>query len=195
MKKETTSTRLKSIMDSRGLKQVDILRLTEPLCKEYGIKMNRSDISQYVSGKVEPSQEKLVILGMALDVNEAWLMGFDVPKARSILIEQPDKSNITNERRLLYYYRQLSSDGQNKVDEYIEDLVASGRYKSTDGKYKPDYIIYPGAPKVAETVVEYNASSYEPETIAAHHEGDWTKEELDEVEEFKKYVKDKNKNR
>ena len=195
MKKETTSIRLKSLMDSRGLKQVDILKLTEPLCKQYGIKMNRSDISQYVSGKVEPSQEKLVILGMALDVNEAWLMGFDVPKTRSILIEQPDKSNMTNERRLLAYYRQLNSDGQNKVDEYIKDLVASGRYESTDGKYKHDYIIYSGAPKVAEALVEYNSSSYEPETIAAHHEGDWTKEELEEVEEFKKYVKDKNKNK
>lgn len=193
MKKENTSTRLKSLMDSRGLKQVDILKLTEPLCKQYGIKMNRSDISQYVSGKVEPSQEKLVILGMALDVNEAWLMGFDVPKTRSILIEQPNKSNITNEKRLLAYYRQLNSDGQNKVDEYIKDLVASGRYESTDVKYKPDYIIYPGAPKVAETMVEYNSSTYEPETIAAHHEGGWTKEELEEVEEFKKYVKAKNK--
>lgn len=193
MKKETTSIRLKSLMDSRGLKQVDILKLTEPLCKQYGIKMNRSDISQYVSGKVEPSQEKLVILGMALDVNEAWLMGFDVPKTRSILIEQPNKSNITNEKRLLAYYRQLNSDGQNKVDEYIKDLVASGRYESTDVKYKPDYIIYPGAPKVAETMVEYNSSTYEPETIAAHHEGGWTKEELEEVEEFKKYVKAKNK--
>lgn len=195
MKKETTSTRLKSLMDSRGLKQVDILKLTEPLCKQYGIKMNRSDISQYVSGKVEPSQEKLVILGMALDVNEAWLMGFDVPKTRSILIEQPDKSNITNERRLLAYYRHLNSDGQSKVDEYIKDLAASGRYESTDVKYKPDYIIYPGAPKVAEALVEYNSSSYEPETIAAHHEGDWTKEELEEVKEFKKYVNDKNKNK
>ena len=44
--------------------------------------MNKSDISQYVSGKVEPSQEKLVILSMALNVSESWLMGFDVPMER-----------------------------------------------------------------------------------------------------------------
>ena len=44
--------------------------------------MNKSDISQYVSGKVEPSQEKLVVLGMALNVTESWLMGFDVPMER-----------------------------------------------------------------------------------------------------------------
>lgn len=99
------------------------------------------------------------------------------------------------EERLLAYYRLLSGDGQGKVNEYIKDLVASGRYESTDGKYKHDYIIYPGTPKAAEALVEYNSSTYEPETIAAHHEGDWTKEELEEVEEFKKYVKDKNKNK
>ena len=44
--------------------------------------MNKSDISQYVSGKVEPNQDKLAVLGMALGVNEAWLMGYDVNKER-----------------------------------------------------------------------------------------------------------------
>lgn len=35
---------------------------------------------------------------------------------------------------------------------------------------------------------------YEPETIAAHHDGeDWTEDELNEIEEFKKYVKSKRK--
>ena len=28
---------------------------------------------------MEPSQDKLFILGQVLDVNEAWLMGYDVP--------------------------------------------------------------------------------------------------------------------
>ena len=67
--------------------------------------MNKSDISQYVSGKVEPSQEKLVILGMALNVSEAWLMGFDVSPARkdSLKAAQGDidilwKFSLLNER-------------------------------------------------------------------------------------------------
>lgn len=80
--KVTTSDRLKSLMEERRLKQVDILNLSLPYCKKYNIKMNKSDISQYVSGKVEPSQEKLVILGMALNVSEAWLMGLDVSPTR-----------------------------------------------------------------------------------------------------------------
>ena len=33
---------------------------------------------------------------------------------------------------------------------------------------------------------------YEPETIAAHHDAeDWTEAELEEIEQFKKYVKSK----
>lgn len=82
MKKFTTSQRLKQIMDTRKLRQVDILESAEPFCKKYNIKLEKNALSQYVSGKVEPGQEKLTILGMALGVSEAWLMGFDVPMER-----------------------------------------------------------------------------------------------------------------
>jgi len=51
--------------------------------------MNKSDISQYVSGKTEPSQEKLVVLGMALNVSESWLMGFNVGRERK---DTPEKA-------------------------------------------------------------------------------------------------------
>ncbi len=40
------------------------------------------------------------------------------------------------------------------------------------------------------------SSSFEPETIAAHHEGaDWTEEELEEIERFKEFVRSKRKGR
>lgn len=82
MKVSNTAERLKHIMSSRGLKQVDILTMCKPYCTRYGVKMNKSDISQYVSGKAEPSQDKLVVLAMALSVQESWLMGFDVPESK-----------------------------------------------------------------------------------------------------------------
>ena len=84
MKKKNTSIRLKEIMNDRNLKQADILEMTKPYCIKYDVKMNTSDISQYVSGKVEPNQEKLFILAKALNVNEAWLMGFDVPLRKEL---------------------------------------------------------------------------------------------------------------
>lgn len=88
MKNENTAIRLKKIMSDRNLRQVDILNLTEPYCKKYDVKMNKSDISQYCSGKTEPNQDKLFILGMALNVNEAWLMGYDVPMERNNFEDQ-----------------------------------------------------------------------------------------------------------
>lgn len=95
MQRKSTSDRLKQIMKERDLKQVDILNLALPFCTKYNVKMNKSDISQYVSGKTEPSQEKLVILGMALGVTESWLMGFDVPSERKIdYLMQIDDQNI-----------------------------------------------------------------------------------------------------
>ena len=84
MKKYTTSQRLKQIMTERNIKQVDILKNAEPFCKKYDTKLNKNDLSQYVNGKVEPGQQKLTILGLALNVNEAWLMGYDVPQMRDI---------------------------------------------------------------------------------------------------------------
>lgn len=82
MKKQTTSDRLKQIMSERNLRQVDILEMCKPYCQKYNIKLGRNDLSQYVTGKVEPGQKKLTILGKALNVSEAWLMGFDVPMER-----------------------------------------------------------------------------------------------------------------
>jgi transcriptional regulator with XRE-family HTH domain len=79
MKKVHTSLRLKQVMNERNLKQVDILNLAKPHCKHYGEKLSKTDLSQYVSGKTEPGQRKLFILGKALGINPAWLMGLDVP--------------------------------------------------------------------------------------------------------------------
>ena len=82
MKTHTTSERLKEIMSQRNIKQVDILNAAKPFAKKYGIKLNKNDLSQYVNGKNEPGQRKLTILGLALNVSETWLMGYDVPMER-----------------------------------------------------------------------------------------------------------------
>lgn len=90
---ETTSSRLKQILKDKNLRQVDLLNLVKPLCEKYNVKMNKSDISQYVSGLVKPGQEKLFILGKALNVDEAWLMGCDVPMKRNIVKETKSTYN------------------------------------------------------------------------------------------------------
>lgn len=78
----TTAERLRFLMQTRNLRQIDILRAALPYARELGVKLNRSDISQYLSGKVVPGQDKLMLLGKALRVNPVWLMGIDVPMAQ-----------------------------------------------------------------------------------------------------------------
>ena len=129
MEKKNTSARLKEIMLERNLRQVDILEQTLPFCQEYGIKMNKSDISQYVSGKVEPNQDKLFVLSLSLNVSEGWLMGFDVPKTRSTASSSPIS---LYEKRLIDIFRSLNDEGQEKVLEYIDDLTASEKYIKSD---------------------------------------------------------------
>ena len=116
MKRFTTSQRLRQIMEERNLKQVDILNKVLPYCAKFDVKMNKSDISQYVSGKVEPSQDKLVMLGMALGVTEAWLMGFDVP------FERKD-SAAKAEQDFDFYYKYSLLDQRDK--EVVMDMIES----------------------------------------------------------------------
>lgn len=117
--KENTSDRLKQLMNERKLKQVDILNLSLPYCKKYNIKMNKSDISQYVSGKVEPSQEKLVVLGMALNVSEAWLMGFDVSPIRKDNSKEAEK-----DIDLLWKFSMLEQRDKETILDMIDVMLS-----------------------------------------------------------------------
>lgn len=80
----TISERLKEAMLLRNVKQIDLVNAT-------GI--GKSSISTYISGSYEPKQRNIYKLAKALNVNEAWLMGYDVPMER-LMIEENDSKNI-----------------------------------------------------------------------------------------------------
>ncbi|KYP17708.1 helix-turn-helix domain-containing protein [Streptococcus parauberis] len=92
--KSTTSERLHQLMSERNLRQVDILNLSQKYQKELDIKMGKSALSQYISGKSVPDQNKLVLLGKTLNVSEPWLMGYDVPKERNNNMVENNKETI-----------------------------------------------------------------------------------------------------
>lgn len=117
--KENTGIRLKKIMEERNLKQIDILNLSLPYCSKFNVKMNKSDISQYVSGKVEPSQEKLVILGMALNVSEGWLMGLDVSPSRKDTVEEAQEDSD-----VLLKISMLSQEDRKTVLQLIDFMLS-----------------------------------------------------------------------
>ena len=126
MKKENTATRLKKIMSDENLRQVDILAKTMPYCEKYDVKMNKSDLSQYCSGKTEPNQDKLFVLSLALNVNEAWLMGFNVPMKRD---SYEDQKIITHDA-IWDEAEELLQQAGYKLHEIVEISYQNGNLAS-----------------------------------------------------------------
>ena len=118
MKKYTTSQRLKQIMKERNIKQADIVRAAQPFCNKYNVNLGKNTLSQYVSGKVAPGDEKLSILGLALNVSEAWLMGYEVPMERELPILDETKNGRLN--RLIELASCLTDEEQDQIISEIE---------------------------------------------------------------------------
>lgn len=97
----STSARLQQIMAERNIKQVDILEMAKPYCEKYDIKLSKSTLSQFVSGRNKPNQDKLLILGLALNVSEGWLMGLDVPMERKDSVQESSNAPRTVEASIV----------------------------------------------------------------------------------------------
>ena len=71
IQKEVFSERLKAAMKKQNLKQIDLVRAAQV----QGIKLGKSHVSQYVSGKTVPRTDILLFLAKTLQVEEEWLIG------------------------------------------------------------------------------------------------------------------------
>ena len=69
MAEETFAKRLKTSMEKQGKKQIDLIRMAQ----ERGIKLGKSHMSQYISGKNIPRADILHFLADVLTVDEDWL--------------------------------------------------------------------------------------------------------------------------
>ena len=70
----TIADRLREALNAAGKKQADLVRDTG---------LDRGSVSSYLSGKYEPKQKAIYKMAQYLDVSEAWLLGYDVPKHRT----------------------------------------------------------------------------------------------------------------
>lgn len=68
--KSNSSGRLQELMEYYEISRSDIIEKT-------GIP--KSALSMYLSGQRVPRQDRLSDIAEAYNVNEAWLMGYDVP--------------------------------------------------------------------------------------------------------------------
>ena len=114
----TTKERLNEIMSELRLSQSDVIERARPFMEKYGAKLTRPDMSQYCNGKVTPTQQKLFLLAAALNVNVAWLMGYDVPRQRT-----PELQSMTDKQEHPALVRLLKS-GSELADVMIDSYVA-----------------------------------------------------------------------
>ena len=128
--KSTTSERLRQLMSERNLRQVDILNLSQKYQKELGIKMGKSALSQYISGKSVPDQNKLVLLGRTLNVSETWLMGYDVPKERNDIPDNEQTIDLkdTPAKRVAFDGREFDEADMEFMNSVMESYFKN-KYK------------------------------------------------------------------
>ncbi|MGN0537005.1 MAG: aminotransferase class I/II-fold pyridoxal phosphate-dependent enzyme [Acutalibacteraceae bacterium] len=144
MLQDTFAERLTQAMKNKGLKQVDLIRAAAT----NGIKLGKSHISQYVSGKTVPRAAVLHFLAEILCVDEKWLSGQTVSN---------DTTSITNERgKTMREFKKSSKldnvlyDVRGPVVEAAAEMEASGVHvlklnignPAPFGFRTPDEVIY-----------------------------------------------------
>ena len=106
----TTPERLREALSNAKMKQIELSQQT-------GI--DRGTISNYLSGKYEPKSDAINKMAIALNVNEMWLWGYDVPMEREK--KTPEKLELNEgEEMLLNLFRQVPVESQQMVLDMIK---------------------------------------------------------------------------
>lgn len=103
------SERLRQGLEMRNMKPVD-------LCSKTGI--SKSRISQYLKGNFKAKQDSLYLLAKALDVSEAWLMGYDVSHERKSESQIFSMELTIHEKQVVESYRE-HPEMQQAVDKLL----------------------------------------------------------------------------
>lgn len=120
--KATPSQRLAQIMSERNLKQVDILNMSLPYQEQLKVKMGKSALSQYITGKSSPDQKKIALLSKTLGVSEAWLMGYDLNREIAEYSESIKEASTLD--KITSAASKLEEERQEKVLGYCEDQLS-----------------------------------------------------------------------
>lgn len=117
---DTFKNRLIKAMEIRNMKAVDLSKATG---------LSKARISQYVNGVYEAKQQALYALSTALNVSEAWLMGYDTNMEKinsDELDEQRDTSVLNGQSNIFAAMKKIMPDVYELLMEY-NDLNEEGK--------------------------------------------------------------------
>lgn len=98
--------RLVEALDSKGITKAELARRT-------GI--GRNSITDYTKGKYEAKQDNIYLIAKALDVNEAWLMGYDT---------SPERIKLkSKEKKIVKIFTQLNTKNQNDTYKFAKQKL------------------------------------------------------------------------
>lgn len=106
--------------------------------------IDKSKISSYMSGRYKAKQDGIHLISQYLNIDPAWLMGYDVPMERTFtsnnnlkfyggtstdILEQEIKNHYGDTSiNLLNNYNKLNEFGKKKANENVEDLTKIQEY-------------------------------------------------------------------
>jgi transcriptional regulator with XRE-family HTH domain len=113
-KTESCGKRIATALKLKGIKQSDLCKLAN---------IPKSSLSLYLSGAYEPKQDRVYSIAKALNVNEAWLMGYDVPmetKKEPSPISEPLLTE--EEKKWMEIYHRLSNETREMLITSLDEL-------------------------------------------------------------------------
>lgn len=114
-RKSNCSERIATALSLKKMKQAELCEKT---------KIPKSAMSQYISGAFEPKQDRIYLIAKALNVSEAWLMGYDVPMERRI-VKQPTETDGLSEKKkaLIDFAMSVPEDKAEMILRVMKSIV------------------------------------------------------------------------
>ena len=96
--------RIAEALKIRTMRQAELCKLA---------KVPKSSLSLYLSGAYEPKQDRIFDMARVLGVDEAWLMGYDVPMEKQPPLRAPEEPMLSEgEKMWLDLYHKLSDESR-----------------------------------------------------------------------------------
>jgi transcriptional regulator with XRE-family HTH domain len=118
-KVEPCSKRIAEALKIKEMKQAELCKIAN---------VPKSSLSLYLSGAYEPKQDRVYDMAKALNVSEAWLMGYDVPMERQDRKENvsPEEPQLTEgEQTLINLFRRVPEEQQQLVLQMIRAALGN----------------------------------------------------------------------
>ena len=155
------SARLKEVLKEKGMTQTELAKVTN---------LSKSAISEWLSGKYEPKQDKIYLIAEKLSVSPSWLFGVsDIKEIKPTILEV---YNQLEEPRQKYVYdvAEQQLEEQNNVLKFPDSkkiirgrqTAAGSALYSDDDEAHMEVLSASMVPRGADELVEVVGKSMEP---------------------------------